>query len=134
MLGARASQKCKTARRVSLELPPPPPSITIPFPSRLRLDLKRANLSSTTRSRVFHRPCTLLLRTKLCDRGTCTCGHGGPHLNLKSALHNARPRRCTSTPGPPNCGLVRVPSTPTAAILEKPAPSAHYPSRSLPPL
>lgn len=28
----------------------------------------------------------------------------------------------------------RVPSTPTAAILEKPAPSAHHPSRSLPPL
>lgn len=28
----------------------------------------------------------------------------------------------------------RVPSTPTTAILEKPAPSAHHPSRSLPPL
>lgn len=89
----------------------PPPSITIPFPFRLRLDLKRANLSSTTRDRVFH--------FLLCDRDVCVCvcvervreacGHGGPHLNLKSALHNARPRRCTSTPGPPNCGLVRAP-------------------------
>lgn len=116
------------------------------------LDLKRANLSSTTRptltdsnvwsvwARTPHTDaCTrsgeyawLGVRVRMC------VGHSGPHLNLKSALHNARPRRRARRR--PRDRLIagsfepRVPSTPTAAaVLEKPAPSAAAPG-SLPPL
>lgn len=154
MFGAR--EKCKTARQppflspVALPLvstqPPTHPAIHNDTLFQHGLDLKRANLSSTTRPTltgsnvwsVWTR--TPYERAHVCVRArVCVCvDHSGPHLNLKSALHNARPRRRARRR--PRDRLIagsfepRVPSTPTAAaVLEKPAPSAVAPG-SLPPL
>jgi len=55
-------------------------------------------------------------------RGARDAGHSGPHLNLKSVLHNARPRSpCSRRRGRLIAGSFepRVPSTPTAAAVSR---------------
>jgi len=123
----------------------PIPGITIhnDSPFQHGLDLKRANLSSTTRPTLTDSYVWPAWDRARHTNAVCVCvcacmGHSGPHLNLKSALHNARPRRCARRR--PRDRLIagsfepRVPSTPTAAAVpEKPAPSASAPG-SLPSL